>query len=242
MKIICIIPARYNSTRLHGKPLLKIVDKPMIWWTYNNANKVKYFDKVIVATDHEKVMSTCKSLNINSVMTPVESKSALERVYHASKDLDADLIVSLNGDEPMLSDYHLNSMMKQTLNDYQIHDFFVANAVTLITDPVEALDHSNIKVVFDEQGNGIYFSRQMIPYPKSNLDYNFYKHVGFTILTPKALDFYFKSDKGPLEIIEDIDQLRFIENGVSLKIIKNTFKSLSVDYEKDLKIVRKYLT
>lgn len=234
-KIIGVIPARYQSSRFPGKPLADICGKPMIWWVYQQVSKVEELDEIYVATDDERIKNVCEEYGMNVVMTRNDHPNGTERIQEVSQKILADFYVVINGDEPLISPTVISAIIPNTP---QTRDVFVRNLMTVISNPVEALDPSNIKVVVDVNDNALLFSRNMIPYPKSSLNYDFYKHVGILMYNKIALDFFVNTPKGPLEKIEDVNELRYLEHGKSIKMIKVDTHSLSVDTPKDLEKVR----
>ncbi len=233
MKIIGIIPARYKSTRYEGKPLADICGKPMIWWTYQQAKKTIGLDEVYVATDSEIIEKVCKEHDVNVIMTSDQNKTPTDRIYEVSTKFDADFYISINGDEPLIDPKTIESVIpnEKKQNEY------VANIITTIKDPVEVIDFTNLKVVTNDIGRGIYISRSPIPYPKGSMYCEYKKHVGVYAFNKKALEFYHNTKRGTLETIEDIDLLRFIENQIDIDFIDVDCKTLSVDTPKDLKRV-----
>lgn len=235
MKIIAVIPARYSSSRFPGKPLADICGKPMIWWVYNQAKKTENIDEVYVATDDQRIEDACKKLNMNVIMTSNNHKTSTERVYEVATKIKADYYIVINGDEPLIDPKVINKIIPKEKTD----KFYVSNIMTNIKDPVQAIDFTNIKVVTDTNSNAIYFSRSPIPYPKGSMEYKYYKHVGILIYSFDALEFFSKTEKGPIEKIEDVNEIRFIENGKKIKMIKvENIETLSVDTPKDLDKVR----
>lgn len=235
MRIVAIIPARYNSTRFPGKPLADICGKPMIWWVYNQVKKVSEILDVYVATDDERIASVCDSFNINHIMTSDSHRTSTERLNEVADSIEADLYICINGDEPLIDPKIIKAIIPKELPDT---DLYVGNLMTSVSDPVEVVDFTNIKVVTDVDNNALFMSRSPIPYPKSSMDYKYYKHVGVLIYNKAALNFFASTAKGPMEMIEDINELRFIEHGNKLKMIKVEAHSLSVDTPKDLERIR----
>lgn len=233
MKIIGIIPARYKSTRYEGKPLADICGKPMVWWTYQQAKKVIGLDEVYVATDSEIIEKVCKEHGVNVIMTSDQNKTPTDRIYEVSTKFDADFYISINGDEQLIDPKTIEAVIpnEKKRNEY------VANIITTIKDPVEVIDFTNLKVVTNDIGRGIYISRSPIPYPKGSMYCEYKKHVGVYAFNKKALEFYHNTKRGTLETIEDIDLLRFIENQIDIDFIDVDCKTLSVDTPKDLKRV-----
>ena len=235
MKIVAIIPARYQSTRFPGKPLADLCGKPMIWWVFNQVKKVSEIDEVYVATDNDRIFSVCKEFGINSIMTDSHHKTSTERINEVAHKVEADLYVVINGDEPLIDPEVIRAIILTSRIDT---DFYVSNLMTEIVRPSEVVDFTNIKVVTDEKSNALFMSRSPIPYPKSSINYKYYKHVGVLIYSKSALEFFATTPKGYNEKIEDINELRFIEHGKKIKMVEVEAHSLSVDTPKDLEYVK----
>lgn len=238
MKIVGIIPARYQSSRFPGKPLADILGKPMIWWVYNQVIKVSELDEVYVATDHKEIFETCKSLNINCIMTSDQHATSTSRVYEVAKKITADYYVCINGDEPLIDPELIKAIIPNKDTEANVDECYVVNLMTEIRDPVEVVDNTNIKVVVDHNDYAMLMSRSPVPYPRSNLNYTYKKHLGVLLYNLEALKFFNTTAMGKLETIEDINELRFMENGKKIKMKKITgAKTLSVDTPKDLERV-----
>lgn len=239
MKVVGIIPARYGSTRLPGKPLKDILGHPMIWWVYKRVCNVDKLDEVYVATDDERIKKICEENEIPVVMTASTHKAAAHRLQEVSEYIEADFYVQLNGDEPLIN----TEAIAASIPDVIPQDIeFGTNIITKMTDPAQVMDASNIKMVFDNNYNALYMSRTPIPYPFKAINYCYYKHVGIIGYNKKMLDFYKETQPGTLETIEGIDTLRFLDYGKQLKLVAvDNCHSLSVDTEKDLEMVIKML-
>jgi 3-deoxy-manno-octulosonate cytidylyltransferase (CMP-KDO synthetase) len=239
MKVVGVIPARYGSTRLPGKPLMDINGKPMIWWVYNRVCSVKKINEIVVATDDIRVEKVCEQYQIPVLMTSEHHRTAAERLQEISENILADFYVQINGDEPLINVEAVETVIPK---DIPLDVEFGTNIITEISDPVQAMDSSNIKMVFDNEMNALYMSRMPIPFPFKSIDYHYYKHVGIIGYNKKMLDFYIKSKPGRFEKIEGIDTLRFLDYGKQLKlIIVPNCESLSVDTQKDLERVRQIM-
>lgn len=239
MKVVGIIPARYGSTRLPGKPLKAILGHPMIWWVYDRVRSVEKLDEVFVATDDERIERACQEMNIPVLMTANTHRAAAHRLQEVSETINADFYVQLNGDEPLIN----KEAIAAAIPDFVPQDVeFGTNIITEMDDPAQVMDPSNIKMVFDDQMNALYMSRTPIPYPFKSLDFKYYKHVGIIGYNKRMLDFYKNTQPGKFEIIEGIDTLRFLDYGKQLKLslVKNCH-SLSVDTEKDLEVVTRMI-
>ena len=239
MKVVGIVPARYGSTRLPGKPLKDILGYPMIWWVYKRVCSVKKLDEVYVATDDERIKGVCEQFNIPVVMTANTHKTAAHRLQEVSESVVADFYLQLNGDEPLINTDAIEAAIPDEVPDDRE---FGTNIITEMTEPAQVMDASNIKMVFDNEMNALYMSRTPIPYPFKAIDYKYYKHVGIIGYNKKMLDFYKNSKQGRFEIIEGIDTLRFLDYGKQLKLfLVPECHSLSVDTDKDLEMVIKMI-
>lgn len=239
MKVVGIIPARYNSTRLPGKPLIDINGKPMIWWVYHRVCKVNKIDEIYAATDDMRIYQKCEEFKIPVIMTSTKHRTAANRLWEVSNSVSADFYLQLNGDEPLINTLAIE---KAIIDNIPQNIEFGTNIITKVTDPVLVMDSSNIKVVFDQNMNALYMSRCPIPFPFKSLEYNYYKHVGIIGYNKKMLDFYNQSVPGKLELIEGIDTLRFLDYGKTLRfVIVDNCESLSVDTQMDLEYIRKVI-
>ena len=239
MKIIGVIPARYASSRFPGKPLADINGKPMIWWVYNQCKKVEDFDEVYVATDSDKIADVCNELGLNVIVTSDKHKTGTDRVGEVAQKVPADLIVNIQGDEPLLEPETIKAAIKPF---YSQPDLMITNLMTKIHDPIDVVNFTVPKVITNKDGVGIYLTRATAPYPKGSLDYAYYKQVCVYGFKPEALRFFCeygeKYGKGKVEAVEDIEILRFIENGYRVQFIEVDSETVAVDTPNDLEKVR----
>ena len=238
MKIIGVIPARYKSTRFPGKPLADICGKPMIWWVYQQVIKVKGLSEVFVATDDNRITSVCEEYSIPFVMTRDDHVNHVTRLHEVSDKVEADYYVCVNGDEPLILPQNIANVIPDTLVRNEVYAGYLMRN---LTDPAETLDPSNIKLSVLSSGKCIYMSRMPIPYPKGTINVTYKKLIGVECFNKAALDFYVNTPMGELEKIEDIDHLRFIENGKDVIIKLTESESLSVDTKNDLEKVRRIM-
>lgn len=239
MKIIGVIPARYESSRFPGKPLVDICGKPMIWWVYQQCKKVGDFDAVYVATDDQRIYDTCTDLNIEVLMTSDKHKTGTDRIGEVARKISADLIVNIQGDEPLLEPATIEAAIKPFYDDPELE---ISNLMTRIKDPVDVVNFTVPKVITNREGIGVYLTRATAPYPKGAIDYAYYKQVCVYGFKPNALEFFcdygMKYGKAKIEAIEDIEILRFIENGYKVQYIEVETESVAVDTPNDLERVR----
>ena len=239
MNIICVIPARAESSRFFEKPLALINGKPMIQWVYEHCKEVAEFKEVYVATDSDKIKSAAEAFGAKVVMTASTHDTATERLYEVSTKIEADLYVMVNGDEPLLTREAIVQCIPESIAEGEL---YVSNLMTDFSNPVEVVDATNLKIVTDQHDRCLFISRSPIPYPKGNMDYVYHKFVGVGAFNKKALEFYHNTPRGPIEKIEENDSFRFIENNVPIYYYNCHCKSLSVDTPKDIAGVEAYLS
>lgn len=234
MKIIGIIPARYKSSRFPGKPLAMILDKPMIWWVYQQASKVEAFSAVYVATDDERIREACEQYGMNVIMTSDEHPTGTDRIGEVARNIPADLYVNIQGDEPMIDPETILEAIKPFYDDPELQ---VSNLMAPIIDPVEVINFTVPKVITNQDNIGLYLTRSAAPYPKGDINYQFFKQVCVYGFKPEALSFYCAAPRGKMEKIEDIEILRFIESGYRVKFVEVPSNTIAVDTINDLKKV-----
>ena len=238
MKYIVVIPARYKSQRLPGKPLATIGKIPMIVRTYNQCAKVVSKDKIIVATDSYKIKKVCDEYKIKSIITSNKCLTGTDRVAEVSKKIKCNFYINVQGDEPFFNPNDLKILIKEAEKKPKE----VINGYTEIKDKKLFFSSSIPKVVFDKKGYLLYMSRGPIPSNKSLEFKKAWRQVCAYSFPRKALyDFAKTKNKTPIEFLEDIEILRFLENGYKVKMIKMSNKSLAVDNNDDLEKAKIYL-
>lgn len=240
MKILGVIPARYASTRFEGKPLKDINGNTMIEWVYKRAENAD-IDKLVVATDDERIFNTVKKFGGNAVMTSKEHENGTSRiieVINTPEYNDFDFIINIQGDEPLIDIKSINLLA----DNYRKEK---SEIVTLKKEfnKNENIENPNIvKVITDFNDNAVYFSRSVIPYERNSMkNFKYYKHIGIYGYTSKFLNELKSLKEGILEKIESLEQLRFIENGYKIKVLETVSEVIGVDTEEDLKEVIKYI-
>jgi len=231
MKILGVIPARYESSRFPGKPIADLCGKPMIWWIYSELSKIDQITEVVIATDDSRIVEVCDKHNMKSILTSSLHKTHIERLCEVSKKIEADLYINVNGDEPLIT---ANAIRKIIPTDVETDKYYFANMMTEIKDPVEVADTSKIKIAVDSFSYGMYMARYPIPFPKGRGDIIYNKFVGVQCFTKEALEFSLKTKRGYIESCEDIDEYRYLENGEKILFVKAEVENLSVDTPKDL--------
>jgi 3-deoxy-manno-octulosonate cytidylyltransferase (CMP-KDO synthetase) len=240
-KVAIVIPARYNSTRLPGKPLIIIKDKPLIQHTIEKVQQCNNIDFISVATDDKRIYNVVKKLGCKVFMTPSICKNGTERVsfvaIHFLKDYD--IFINVQGDEPIINPNLINRLVELLKKDYLIS--CVTAAVPIFNKKL--IENSNIvKVVFDKNMHAIYFSRSIIPYNRNrNLNIKYYKHIGIYGYKRDFLIQLSQMQMSLLEQSESLEQLRILENARKIKIILSKQDSIGIDTIQDIKKVEKYL-
>jgi 3-deoxy-manno-octulosonate cytidylyltransferase (CMP-KDO synthetase) len=243
--IIGIIPARFGSTRLMGKPLADIGGKPMIQHTYERAIKSKLLDKVIIAVDDERLLQVAKDFKAEAFLTPKEISTGSDRIAYVTRRLkDIDIVVNIQGDEPFIQPEMIDEAIEPLLFDHSVNVSTLAKRVTTV-DELQA--PSVVKVVFDYNNFALYFSRSPIPYvrdartKRERVDTGeIYKHIGLYVYRTEYLLKFTELKPTDLEQIEKLEQLRMLENGFKIKIVVTERESFSVDTPADLEYARKY--
>lgn len=240
MNILCVIPARYSSTRLPGKPLAMIAGKPMIERVYERAKQAKRPNAVLVATDHALVYETVKRFGGSVMMTSPDHPTGTDRLAEvARKYTDADIIINVQGDEPLIAPEVIDLLAGAFDEDSEL------NMATLMTemDKSEYNLPSAVKVVTSLNGYALYFSRSLVPYPRSKQggsQLSVYKHIGIYAYRRDFLLKYAALAPTPLELTESLEQLRALEHGYKIKVLRTDFKSIGVDTPEDLEKVNAY--
>lgn len=245
-KVYAIIPARFASTRLQGKPLVDLAGKSMIQRVYEQAEKAKLVNQVIVATDDSRIEEVVNSFNGKVVMTPKDIKSGSDRIALVAKNLDdADIIVNVQGDEPLISPEMIDEAVLPLLQDDSIE---VATLVKVITDENDLKNPNIPKVVIDEEGYAVYFSRSPIPYFREEgnhgewlKSHTYYKHIGLYVFRKNFLLMFTSWRESLLERAEKLEQLRIIENGYKIKAVVTIYDSIPVDTPEDVERVKHIL-
>jgi 3-deoxy-manno-octulosonate cytidylyltransferase (CMP-KDO synthetase) len=236
-KVIAVIPARFGSTRFPGKPLSKILDKPMIQHVYERAKQSKELDEIIVATDHQEIFNVVSSFGGKVLMTKTSHESGSDRMAEVAEKVDGDIFLNIQGDEPLIEPKLIDLIVQESKK----HLNSVITAKKRI-DNGKDIDNPNIvKVVTDKNNNALYFSRSPIPYNRSGREFIYYKHIGIYCYPKEILKKYVQLPKSSYEMCELLEQLRLLENGFNIKVIDTNYDSIGVDTIEDIKKVEKIL-
>jgi 3-deoxy-manno-octulosonate cytidylyltransferase (CMP-KDO synthetase) len=241
-----MIPARYGSTRLPAKPLIDLGGKPMIQHVYERALKASLVGEVIVLTDHREIASAVGKFGGKALMTPSDIPSGSDRIAYAARTrADADIIVNVQGDEPLINPKMIDEAIRPLLDDPSVK---IATLVKKISGAADLQNPGLPKVVLDEKGFAIYFSRSPIPYLRDepsqstwHLRHVYYKHIGLYVYRREALLRFSEWGESPLERAERLEQLRFIEHGYRIKAVVTKHDSAPVDTAEDVENIRRIL-
>ncbi len=230
-----VIPARFAATRLPGKPLRIIAGKPMIQHVYEKAIAVKEADMVIVATDHKGIYDVVKSFGGQAIMTSASHQTGTDRIAEVAKQINCDIIVNVQGDEPLIKPNTIALCAKPLLENPQEvmatlkHKLFLKDEIN---------NPNFVKVIADKNDYAIYFSRYPIPFARNEIGFQWYKHIGIYAYRKKFLLEYAQMPQTALEKSESLEQLRVIENGYRIKILETDDIPAGIDTEEDLKKVQ----
>lgn len=237
-KKIAVIPSRYQSSRLPGKPLLKLGDKTMIQLVYEQVSRAQYLDEVVVATDDLRIHDEVIRFGGKVLMTSNKHQSGTDRIAElAEKNLDWDLIINVQGDEPFINPEDIDKTINPFLVDPQLEMLSIYHE---ISDETEIQNPNNVKVVTDINDYALYFSRSPIPFIRDHADKNlnveplkFKKHLGLYVYKRETLLAFAKLSPSKLELLEKLEQLRALENQIKIKMIKVNSAAIGIDTEND---------
>jgi 3-deoxy-manno-octulosonate cytidylyltransferase (CMP-KDO synthetase) len=238
MKAIGIIPARWQATRLPGKPLAEIAGRPMIQHVYERAREAASLTEVIVATDDERILAAVRECGGQAVLTSPDHRSGTDRVAEAAAERDADVVVNIQGDEPLIDPHAIDALVAPFLSE-------PALSMTTLAVPIRAAEEIDdpgvVKVVVDRHGYALYFSRYPVPYQReegTGSSGGRLKHLGLYAYRADFLQAFSRMEPTPLEQAEKLEQLRALENGERIFVVLTEHDAVSVDTPEDLARVR----
>lgn len=232
MNTLCVIPARYASTRLPGKPLADIAGKPMIVRVYERAAGARLISGVIAAVDDERVYDAVTAHGGRAMMTSKAHPTGTDRLAEvAAAHPEAELIINVQGDEPLIEPELIDALAAVFEEE---PDLNMATVKSLMTDEKEMKNPNNVKVVTDKKGYALYFSRSLLPYPRENTGAPVYKHIGIYAYKRDFLLRYAAMEPTALERTESLEQLRALENGFKIRVIATDARFIGVDTPEDL--------
>lgn len=254
LNISAVIPARYGSTRFEGKPLALILGKPMIQYVYEGVCQSRLIDQVYIATDDQRIMEVVRSFGGKAVLTSPDHPTGTDRVAEVARNLRADIIVNVQGDEPLIKGRIIDQAIRPLLRD---EGLLLSTLMTRIEEVKDWVNPNIVKVVVTRENDALYFSRSPIPLPRdlnmerllSNpskgndlLPKKVFKHIGVYVYRRDFLLRFSKMKPTPLEKLEKLEQLRALENGVRIKVIPVQYEPICVDIPEDILRVEEILS
>ena len=239
-KVIAVIPARYNSTRFPGKMMEILGNRTIITTTYQNVLETGLFDEVFVATDSELIFDEISKNGGKAVMTG-EHETGSDRIAEAVQNIDCDIVINVQGDEPFLKKKPLKQLIDVFTNDDK-KEVSLASLKIQLKEYDEIRNPNNVKVITDNNGFALYFSRSVIPFRRDlSYDVKYYKHIGVYAFRKEALLKFSSLEMTPLEISEKLEQLRYLENGMKIKMVETDFVGIGIDTPEDLEKAKKLI-
>lgn len=239
-KVIAVIPARYNSTRFPGKMMEILGNRTIITTTYQNVLETGLFDEVFVATDSELIFDEISKNGGKAVMTG-EHETGSDRIAEAVQNIDCDIVINVQGDEPFLKKEPLKQLIDVFYKDEK-KEISLASLKIHLKESDEIRNPNNVKVITDNNGFALYFSRSVIPFQRElSYDVTYYKHIGVYAFRKEALLKFSSLEMTPLEISEKLEQLRYLENGMKIKMVETDFVGIGIDTPEDLEKAKKLI-
>jgi len=232
--VLAVIPARYASVRLPGKPLIPIAGKPMIQRVWERASQARRVTRVIIATDDERIARAAAEFGADARMTRADHRSGTDRVAEVASQLPADVYVNVQGDEPLIEPSAIDAAVDALLEDNSAQ---VATIAAPISKPAEIMDPNVVKTVLDFDGYALYFSRAPVPWVRDSgarVHARHLKHFGLYVFRRQALLEFPTLPQGKLERLEQLEQLRWLENGWKIRVAEVTYDSVTVDVPEDV--------
>ena len=240
MKIIAVIPARYEASRFPGKLMQNLGNKTVIATTYGNVVETGLFDEVFVATDSEIIFQEIENIGGKAVMTG-NHETGSDRIAESIENIECDIVINVQGDEPFLKLEPLQQLIEVFKNDEK-EEISLASLKIKLYDYKEIIDSNNVKVITDRNGFALYFSRSVIPFPReTSVTVEYFKHIGVYAFRKNALLNFAKLAMTPLEISEKIECIRYLEYGMKIKMIETDFVGVGIDVPEDLEKARQIL-
>ena len=236
VNVLAVIPARYASTRLPGKPLAPIAGKPMIQHVHDRVRQAQRVNRVVVATDDSRILDAVRSFGGEAVMTRGDHRSGSERVAEVAVQIPADIYINVQGDEPLIEPAAVDALV-EAMNTGEEPPVQLGTLCVPIQSPADIMDPNIVKVVLDFQGDALYFSRAPIPWVRDaaqGVHARHFKHLGIYAYRREPLLEFPTLPPGELEKLEQLEQLRFLENGYKIRVAETSFDSVSVDVPADI--------
>ena len=230
MRVLGVIPARYGSTRLPGKPLLDLGGKPMIQWVYERASRARLLDQLVVATDDERIVEAVKKFGGEARMTSRDHPTGSDRIAEVVRGIQCEAVVNVQGDEPLIDPKVIDLAAQALLDDTSVS----MSTLMVRMGEEEAQDRNVTKVVVDRNGFALYFSAAPIPCHRAETGHGWYKHIGLYVYRRDFVLLYPTLPRTPLEQTEKLEQLRALEHGYRIKVVETDYDAVSVDVPEDV--------
>ena len=238
LRIVAVIPARYAATRFPGKVLAPILGKPMVQWVFEKMNRSRFVDAVWIATDHAEVKRVAEGFGAKVILTSPNARSGTDRVAEAVRDVSVDIVVNIQGDEPMIDAGAVDKAIEPFFNDEALQ-------VSTLVRPAQGLeemeDINTARVIFDQNHDAIYFTRGIVPYNRDLPDkrqwlahFRYFQHVGVYVYRKEFLLKFAGWPETPLEKVEKLEQLRILEHGYKIRVVESDYVPICVDVPGDV--------
>jgi len=235
MHVTAIIPARYGSSRFPGKPMAKILGKTMLQWVYEASSMSKHVQRTIIATDDRRIKENADEFSAEVLLTSSLHKTGTDRICEVASKIDTDIVLNIQGDEPLLKPSIIDSLAEALVNEKGLQ---VSTVATELKSVAELENPNVVKVLVNSLGNAIYFSRLPVPFQKNNTQtFCSLRHVGIYAFRKNYLLKFANMPQSKLEIAEGLEQLRVLESGTNIKVIKTCHTLIGVDTPEDLEKV-----
>jgi len=236
--VVALIPARYAATRFKGKLLAELAGKSVIWRTYESSVATGLFDEVIVVTDSDLIYDEIARRGGKAAMSKKEHESGTDRIAEAAEKMNVDLIVNVQGDTPFVK----KEPLQKLLDAFKDESVQVGSLMQVLKEQEYIEDPNYVKVAVDKSGNALFFSRSVIPYPRNTaVRITYYEHIGVYAFRKQALIQFTKWPVSPLEEIEKVECLRYLENGVPMRMVITDYMGVEIDTPEDLEKASKLL-
>ncbi|MBL4604898.1 MAG: 3-deoxy-manno-octulosonate cytidylyltransferase [Flavobacteriaceae bacterium] len=242
MRIIAMIPARYSASRFPGKLMKDLGGKPVIVRTYEATLETALFDDVFVVTDSDLIFNTITEVGGKAIMSQKEHECGSDRIAEAVENMDVDIVINVQGDEPFIDEVSLRKLIAIFKNDPQ-QNIDLASLKVKLDEENEITNPNNVKVIVDNQDFAMYFPRSPIPYHRNKeIDVVHYKHIGVYAFRKSALIDFYNTSETPLELSEKIEGIRYLEVGKRIKMVETTTSVVGIDTPEDLEKAKKILS
>ena len=242
MKVVALIPARYQSSRFSGKLMANLAGKPVILRTYQAVVDTSLFEEVIVVSDSEEIINTIKNAGGKAIKSQKEHSCGTDRIAEAAEQIEADVILNVQGDEPFTNKKSLSELLDVFRYD-EDERIDLASLMQKMKVPEQIEDPNYVKVIVNQENDAIYFSRSPIPYQRNKEEkVNYYEHIGVYAFRKQALLDFYHSPATPLEKVELIECLRYIEMGKTIKMVETEYMGIEIDTPEDLKNAQIFLS